>query len=193
MTTREEERYEAQLAELRQHAQAAMRERDAALKLFNKATDRWWKLASRDFDAAETPKEAEARAERDRLLQAWQRKEGAVEHAVERVLALDNPVARERYITEKVEQTEQLQELRENAPPRPKAPAPRELSDDLQNRVVDMVLGQGLGITTVAKRLNEDGVLPPGRAKTWFASTVFGVFKKATGKSVSEARAGVKS
>lgn len=191
MTTREEQRYEDRLAKLREAVEMETRDRDAALKLFSKATDRWWKVASKHLDSPETPKEIELRTERERLMRAWQRKERTVSNAVDRLLALDNPIAREHFITKQVEQTEQLEELRENAPPRTPTGTPkRELTEDLKARVVDMVLEQGMGITSVAKRLNEDGVLPPGRAKSWVAATVFGVFKKATGQSVSEARAG---
>lgn len=66
----------------------------------------------------------------------------------------------------------------------------REMFEKLEDTmIVSMVAGEGLGITTVANRLNAAGVRPPGRARQWHPKMVWHVFGRATGMTVSQYRA----
>lgn len=176
-------------AQLRSHQKL---EKEVA-KEDQKLGDKYWKLASRDFDKEPDDKEREA----ERLANAAHKRLAGVFASIsvvkDKLAALDNDAEIERRVTQRASTMERIDGLkaRTGGTDVPTATRKRkttrvEVPADVIARIVRDVKG-GMGITTVTDDLNAEKV-KSATGGTWYPKQVWNVVLAKTGMTVSELR-----
>lgn len=175
-------RIETEKAELRE---ALARLDKASPKLTREYDKAWAKYMATPDGHAKAEEFGVAAEQAGRLLHLNMDEAGRTRAAL---LKLDDPAEVARRVDVR-EQLATLKARKENDMPAKKNKTVKtEVSQEIVDRIVADI-DSGLGLTTVANKLNDDKVKTPGKSEVWYPQVVRGIYMKATGaKGIRDVR-----
>lgn len=199
MTEKEaRERVLADIRPKRKQVESALREARKRLPKVTKdaiaASDRWWKIASKDgFDSPITDKEKEAAHAHDQSARQLRSVEGAITIAQRKLTELTDEAAIERAVRDKLSSYERVSKLRtkENGSmtataTRTPAKTAADVPTSIANKILKLYIEQGVSTPPITAQLNKDKAEPYGAS--WTDTKVRTILTKETGKTLSQLR-----